>query len=108
MIMPFTTLRKKLSNVVAIPATPFSMKNEIDVKALIQIIHHMTNNGISVITPNGNTGEYYSLSRNERKKCLEIARQAAPDAVILAGVGGHVENAVEEAVHAYDAGADAI
>ena len=40
--------------------------------------------GISVITPNGNTGEFYALSQAEARQALETAAKAATPAVSTA------------------------
>jgi len=62
--------------------------------------------GITVITPNGNTGEFYALSQAEARQVVETAASAANNqAELLAGVGYDIATAVEAAGHARDHGA---
>lgn len=106
--MPFDLLRQRLAGVVAIPVTPFDDRDRIDEDALVVIDRRMIDAGIEVITPNGNTGEYYSLTDAERRRCVELSVQHAAPASVLVGVGGSVAHAVAEARFARDAGADAV
>jgi len=104
----FDKLRERLAGVVSIPVTPFSDQDEVDIAALEAITHRMVSAGIDIVTPNGNTGEYYSLSAAERRLCLETASRSSAGASVLAGVGGSVHQAIEEARHARDHGAEGI
>src|SRR5699024_3015626 len=94
--------------VVAIPVTPFTPEDRIDLDALGVITARMVDAGIPVVTPNGNTGEYYSLGHEERVECVRAVAASAGTAAVLAGVGGPVEAAVDEARIARDLGAHAI
>ncbi|GER23291.1 dihydrodipicolinate synthase family protein [Zafaria cholistanensis] len=106
--MMFEALRRQLAGVVAITVTPFTADDRVDEAALAAITCRMVEAGISVVTPNGNTGEYYSLSAAERSTCLRVVKEAAGDAILLAGVGGPLPSAIEAALEARDAGADAV
>jgi 4-hydroxy-tetrahydrodipicolinate synthase len=65
--------------------------------------------GIDVLTANGNTGEFYSLSRAERDLAVTLTVEAAGDrATVLAGVGNDVAAAVAEALVAAAAGAHGV
>ena len=66
----------------------------------------MIDGGITVITPNGNTGEFYALSQAEARQVIETAAAASNgQAELLAGVGHDIATAVEAAGHARDHGA---
>lgn len=106
--MTFEALRRQLAGVVAITVTPFTADDLVDEGALAAITSRMVGAGIAVVTPNGNTGEYYSLSEAERSTCLRVVMEAAGDAVVLAGVGGPLAGAIEAALAARDAGAQAV
>ena len=102
----FETLRKQLAGVVAIPVTPFGSDGKVDCDAYTRIISRMVETGIEVITPNGNTSEFYSLTAQERQTCLELSVAAVGlEDAVLAGVGHSVSEAVEAAEAAYQAGA---
>lgn len=105
----FEALRERLAGVVAIPVTPFGPDGSIDKDAYAEVISRMIDAGIEVVTPNGNTSEFYSLTAQERQICLELAVSAAGSVgTVLAGVGHSVSEAVEAAKAARDAGAGAI
>lgn len=106
--MTFDELRERFAGVVAIPVTPFAPDGRIDLDALRTITARMVDAGIPVVTPNGNTGEYYSLSHQERVECLHTVVDSAGSAAVLAGVGGPMESAIEEARIARDSGAHAV
>lgn len=107
--LDFSQLRRALAGVVAIPVTPFAADGEIDEAAYAGILRHMLDGGITVLTPNGNTGEFYSLDPAESRRVVDLTvRTAGTDAVVLAGVGGAVSQAVEAARYARDAGASAV
>lgn len=102
-------LRAKLSGVVAIPVTPFDERGELDEPAYGKVIRRMVDGGIEVLTPGGNTGEFYALSEPETRQVVELTMSTAGDAVtVLAGVGRSVPDAIAAARHAADAGAHAI
>lgn len=102
-------LRERLSGVVAIPVTPFHQQGGVDSEAFVRVVKRMVDAGIQVVTPNGNTSEYYSLTAAERRLCVELTVPAAgPDCSTLVGVGGSIPEAVEAARHAQQTGAQAI
>ncbi|VXB61324.1 dihydrodipicolinate synthase family protein [Citricoccus sp. K5] len=107
--MTLELMRERLAGVVAIPVTPFDRHGGIDDEAFTRVLARMVDAGIQVVTPNGNTSEYYSLTDAERRHCVELTVQSAgPGCSTLAGVGGAVPEAVEAARHARSAGAQAI
>ncbi|MBG6185004.1 4-hydroxy-tetrahydrodipicolinate synthase [Arthrobacter sp. CAN_A214] len=107
--MEFPQLRDAMAGIVAIPVTPFAPNGAIDGPAYRAVLNHMVDHGIKVVTPNGNTSEYYALSPAETREVLDATVDAVGiTAVIVAGVGGSLPQAVEAAEHARAAGAHAI
>lgn len=107
--MDFAQLRDALAGIVAIPVTPFAPDGTIDGPAYRAVLGHMVDNGIRVVTPNGNTSEYYALSAAETRESLDLTVDAVGTrAVVVAGVGGSVPQAIEAAEYARAAGAHAI
>ncbi|TQM09698.1 dihydrodipicolinate synthase family protein [Pseudonocardia kunmingensis] len=107
--MDLTQLRRELAAVVAIPVAPFAEDGHLDEQAFRRVLARMVDGGVRVLTPNGNTGEYYALSTAERCRVLDLTVELGHDrAVTMAGVGGSVPDAIEAAVHARGAGAEAI
>lgn len=104
-----STLRRRLSAVVAIPVTPFGPDGGVDWDAHAALIARLAGNGVQVLTPNGNTSEYYALTEAETRRAVESAVAAAGGrAEVMAGVGLSVPNAVAAARHAREAGAGSL
>src|SRR6266568_7962061 len=100
------TLRQALATVVVVPVTPLLADGNPDWAAYASLTRRLIDGGITVITPNGNTGEFYALSQAEARQALETAASAAGNqAELLAGVGHDIATAVEAAGHARDHGA---
>ncbi|WP_433445385.1 dihydrodipicolinate synthase family protein [Nonomuraea sp. CA-141351] len=94
-----------LNDVVAVTVTPFDAGGAVDLDANAKLVRRLVDAGVNVITPNGNTGEFYALSPAERRQMLESTVAAAgDDATVLAGVGLDTASAVESARHARDLG----
>lgn len=101
-------LHTALRSVVAIPVTPFTADGGIDEGRYADLVRLMTDGGIEVLTPGGNTGEFYALGPDERRRVVELTARAAPDARIVAGVGLDLASATADAVAAVAAGAHSV
>jgi 4-hydroxy-tetrahydrodipicolinate synthase len=104
-----STLRRALATVVVVPVTPYLADGHPDWDTYAALIARLIDAGISVITPNGNTGEFYALSPAEARQALETAAKAtagrAHEVELLAGVGHDIATATDAARHAQDHGA---
>ena len=99
-------LKETLATAVAVPVTPFGPSGEVDEDAYAGLLRHLVGEGITVVTPNGNTGEFYALTAAEARRVMLTAAEAAGGrAEVLAGVGHDVTAAVDAARHAQEAGA---
>lgn len=102
----FETRRAALADVVAIPVTPFAEDGTVDRDAHRALLRRLLEGGIRTLTPNGNTGEFYALTPEERRLVTESTVEEAGDrAVVLVGVGHDVPTAVASARHARELGA---
>jgi dihydroxy-acid dehydratase len=103
------SLRQALATVVVVPVTPLLADGNPDWTAYTTLTRRLIDGGITVITPNGNTGEFYALSQAEARQVLETAAAACteqdPKTEVLAGVGHDIATAIEAAEHARDHGA---
>jgi 4-hydroxy-tetrahydrodipicolinate synthase len=100
------TLRNALATVVVVPVTPLRADGAPDWDTYATLTGRLLDGGITVITPNGNTGEFYALSRAEAARAVEAAAKVAEGrAELLAGVGHDIVTASEAARHARDHGA---
>jgi 4-hydroxy-tetrahydrodipicolinate synthase len=103
------TLRRALATAVVVPVVPYQADGSPDWDTYATLTSRLIDSGISVITPNGNTGEFYALSPAEARQALETAAKVASGkAEILAGVGHDIATAIEAARHAQDHGAQMI
>ena len=102
-------LRRALATAVVVPVTPLHADQSPDWDAYAALTERLIDGGITVITPNGNTGEFYALSEAEARQAVETAGKAVSGrdtvAELLAGIGHDIATAVEAARHAQGHGA---
>ncbi|CAM5657266.1 4-hydroxy-tetrahydrodipicolinate synthase OS=Streptomyces alboniger OX=132473 GN=dapA PE=3 SV=1 [Streptomyces alboniger] len=109
MTISFETQRTALADVVAIPVTPFAEDGSLDQETHRALLRRLLDGGVRTLTPNGNTGEFYALTPQERQLVTEWTIDEAGDrAVILVGVGHDVPTAVASARHARELGAQMV
>ncbi|MFD8387820.1 dihydrodipicolinate synthase family protein [Streptomyces sp. NPDC059680] len=102
----FETQRAALADVVAIPVTPFAAGGSVDTGTHRALLRRLLDGGIRTLTPNGNTGEFYALTPEERRLVTELTTEEAGDrAAVLVGVGHDLPTAIASARHARDLGA---
>ncbi|HSM42805.1 MAG TPA: 4-hydroxy-tetrahydrodipicolinate synthase [Afifellaceae bacterium] len=95
----------------SIPALVTPMRNgAVDEDALCNLVEWQITEGSHGLVPVGTTGESPTLSHSEHKAVVEICIKAAGKRVpVIAGAGSNnTSEAIELAVHAQDAGADAV
>jgi 4-hydroxy-tetrahydrodipicolinate synthase len=102
-------LRQALVTAVVVPVTPLHADGSPDWDTYATLTGRLIDGGITVITPNGNTGEFYALSQAEARRAFETAAEvvSARDSgtELLAGVGYDIATAIETARHAQHHGA---
>jgi 4-hydroxy-tetrahydrodipicolinate synthase len=107
--MQLDELKRAFATVVAIPLTPFAADGSADFDTYARLLERMTARGIRVVTPNGNTSEFYSLTADEQRREVEVTSEAIRgQAVILAGVGYDAVTAAEMARFAASRNAHAV
>src|SRR5829696_5005192 len=104
-----TTLRNKLSGVIAFPVTPFKDNLSLDLPGLHHNLTKLLEHPIAAVVAAGGTGEMYSLTPAEYTRVIELTTLAIEDRVpVIAGVGFGQRLGVEMAQAAEKAGADGI
>ncbi|VTR97693.1 dihydrodipicolinate synthase family protein [Tuwongella immobilis] len=99
----------RLDTVQLVPPTPFTPDGRgIRPEVLLELVQRRAAEGIRVFLPAAGTGEFHSLSALEVLACVSMTRMGAPNAVVLAPVGGALGHACEIASQAAGHGADAL
>jgi 4-hydroxy-tetrahydrodipicolinate synthase len=103
-----TELRESLRNVAFTTATPFTDDlAAVDHDALRENLAAVESAGGELYVPNGNTGEYYSLTPEERIEVAETTA-AAVDGCVIAGASGSIEQVIDYAQSYDDAGINGV
>lgn len=101
-------MAKKLEGLIVPIVTPFTARYELDESGLRAEIRFLAGYDIDGLLVNGSTGEFTSLSADERERIIRIVAQECEGKLfIIAGVETpSTQDAVEEAKRVSDAGAD--
>jgi 4-hydroxy-tetrahydrodipicolinate synthase len=96
--MDHEKFKEILSGFSVTTTTPFSDDlAEVDTDAISINIDFLTKNDVPLIIPNGNTGEFYSLSEEEWGTVLRASVEAAKKkATIMPGIGHSIKTAVSQ------------
>lgn len=107
---PVDSLRETLATLVAVPPMPFRPDGSLDLRAYRRLIGDLLDAGVDVLTPNGNTGEFHSLTPTEREVAVAATLEAIGPrrATVIAGIGFDVATAIGMGHAAEAAGADAV
>jgi 4-hydroxy-tetrahydrodipicolinate synthase len=109
MAKSLASARETLRSVVAIPVTPFAEDGWIDTRALARIVARMADAGIRVMTPNGNTGEFYALAPEEYGRTVETTvATMAGQGLVISGIGFDTATAIRMGRSAEAVGADGV
>ncbi|MEV3991658.1 dihydrodipicolinate synthase family protein [Streptomyces sp. NPDC049837] len=104
--MDHTSLRAALADVVAIPVTPFGADGRVERDTHRALLRRLLDGGVRAVTPNGNTGEFYALTPEERVLVTELTVEETGDrAAVIVGVGHDLPTATAAARHARACGA---
>lgn len=98
-----------LGDVYAVLAAPFTSDSILDHTSLERQVDRLIRAGVSILTVNGNTGEFFSLSVSEAKEILStVVATAGSRAKVIAGVGHDLRTAQDLTEHAADLGCEAV
>lgn len=98
----------KLEGVVPPMITPTSADREIDVSCLQSYTKFLVDSGVHALFPCGSTGEFPSLTSDQRKRVITTVAENADGTPVLAGCGDtSLVRIIEQIEHADRAGADA-
>ena len=100
----------KLTGVMPALVTPFDQNNRIDFKALEKHMTGLRAAGVAGWVPNGSTGEYFSMSKEERIEVLSFVKGFAnDDELLVAGTNASAtREVIENTAAAKEIGYDAV
>src|SRR6516162_3090832 len=102
-------LRKALTGISGILVTPFDNSDQVAPKRLKPIIDRAVNAGVHILVANGNTGEFYGLTKKEAETMVHsVAEQIGGRVPLLGGVGRSIGDACALAKASRAAGATAL
>jgi 4-hydroxy-tetrahydrodipicolinate synthase len=101
---------KELKGVYAVTITPFTKDNKVDYEGLKSNVNWYIESGLHGVLPAGSTGEYVSLSDEERFNVAKTTMEAAKGkiSVIVGATAETAEKTIEFAQHAEKIGADGV
>lgn len=90
--------------------TPFTKDKEIDREKLIKLIEFQIDKGVHSLLVLGGTGEYTSLSNQQKKEVIDISIKTVKNRVpiIVGTIDPGIGNTLEIGLYAKNAGADAL
>ncbi|MBE6890805.1 MAG: N-acetylneuraminate lyase [Ruminococcaceae bacterium] len=92
---------KKFGGIFTALLTPFDSNNKINAKELEKLVKFNLDMGVKGFYVCGSTGEAFLLSTDERKYVMEIVKDCAPEATLIAHIGSVNEaDATELGKHA--------
>lgn len=107
--MDYPSLRRQMQGVAVTHITPFDREGAVDLAALRRHVRFLVENGIKIVVTNGNTAEFYALTRDECRQALEtVVAEVGSEAVVVAGIGHDPQTAAAMAREAERAGAHAV
>ena len=103
-------MNSAFSGVFVAMTTPFALDGTLDVEGLRALVDHLIDEGVDGLTPNGSTGEFTSLTHNERKRVVEVVvEQAAGRVPVIPHTGAlTTAEAIELSSHAAEIGASGV
>ena len=99
----------RLEGVIPALVTPFDEHEEFNEEAYRRLIDWLIERGVTGVVPCGTTGEFSMMTREERRRVLEVCVDQVNGRVpVIAGTGWTATKLViEETQYAKDVGADA-
>lgn len=98
----------ELRGLVSAVHTPFDAKGRVDEEMFGAHMEYLAREGVRNILVSGTTGEFFSLTDEERIRLLEIARERFPGLVLFHAGADALARTRDLARRAEDAGADGV
>jgi 4-hydroxy-tetrahydrodipicolinate synthase len=107
--MPSRSIKPALGGISGVLVTPFDGDDRVDGALLSRIADRVAAAGVHALVAGGNTGEFYTLDSEEIRAVHDAAIAGnAGRAVLIAGVGRALKEAIALGRRAVEQGADAV
>src|SRR5688500_6824633 len=81
-------MRGRFGDLITAMVTPFDSKGEVDLKEAARLATHLIDNGSDGLVISGSTGEGATVTDEEKKRLIEVTKEAVGDrASIIANTG---------------------
>ena len=84
--------KTKFDGIFTALLTPFDKNNKINKRALRELVKFNLSMGVKGFYVCGSTGEAFLMSKDERRQVMEIVKDSAEDATLIAHIGSVNEN----------------
>ncbi len=103
-------MAREIKGIITAVVTPFDEDENINEDAFRTIIRYLIGQGVHGLFPVGSQGEFFSLSKEERKRLMGVAVEEAGGKVfVMPNTGGiATRDCIELSQHAEKVGADAV
>ncbi len=102
-------MAKNMQGIFTALLTPFDKDNKVNESVLTDLVKFNVEKGVDGFYVGGSTAEAFLLTSDERKKVMEVVRNAAPDKALIAHIGCIGQDQAEDlAASAKAMGYDAI
>ncbi len=101
-------MKVDLSGLIVPVTVPFDQSGAVDEKMFIAHLDFLADNDIHRILVNGTTGEFFSLTGEEKRLLLTVARRYFPGVILFQSGAGALQDSILHARWGRDYGADAI
>jgi 4-hydroxy-tetrahydrodipicolinate synthase len=108
--MAHDEFKRRLKGIMVPMVTPFKRNYELDLEAIPDNVQFMLEGGVSVLIPCGSTGEFPSMSPEERKQVVEATVRATDSRALVVAGTSHtdLQTVIELSQHAEAVGADGV
>lgn len=82
--------------------TPFTKKDQVDYKALEQVIENQTNGGMDYLVALGTTAETATLTKDEKSNVVELIKEKSAGLPVVVGMGGNDTRSILKSIDKFN------
>lgn len=103
-------MRKPIEGIITAVVTPYDENENVDEEGFRKIINYLIDSGVNGLFPVGSQGEFFALTKEEKKRLIEIAVEETRGRIFVMPNTGAISTreSIELSQYAEKAGADCI